>query len=181
MLRHFLRRSSWLIRAAIGIAGIQYSTGCDQKSAPPVIDPNPAPLVDGVDLEFDVTVEPQDDDPRRVAIWVRTSRPTIWKSLPGDPGSPEWNRLIAVRTRADADSLPLEGGETILPAGLPGEFAVIGGRLRFQPADPLVAGETYRVEFYRSAIPGFGVPGAPAALPIVHWHIVAEPRASEAQ
>jgi hypothetical protein len=167
------------MRTTIFVIGIYFVTGCDHRTAPPVFDPEPAAVVDAVDLEFDVTVEPQDNDPRRADVWVRTSRPSIWKLLPGDPASPEWNRLVAVRTRADADALPLSADETILPAGLKGEFAVLGGRLRFRMAEPLVAGETYRVEFYRSAIPGFDVPGAPATLPIVHWHIVPELRASD--
>ena len=59
-------------------------------------------------------------------------------------------RLVRVRLAGPANSPPDEA------PGMPGEFALIDGRLRFRPAFPLLEGEAYVVEFYAGAIPGVG-------------------------
>jgi hypothetical protein len=177
------RIRSWSFwRVAVLIGGLWISQGCGKRQAPPILDADSSPIVETPDLEFDVAVEPQQDDPRQADVWISTSHPAVWKSLPVDPTSPDWGRLVAVRPQEDADQLPLDRStNTSTSPGLKGEYAIVEGRLRYRLAEPLRAGAAYRVEFYRSTIPGFDVPGAPPTLPIVHWHVVPEPKDAVAQ
>jgi hypothetical protein len=176
---HRLRRCfEW---APILISTVWLIQGCGQSPAPPIVDLEPAPHA-APDLEFEVSLEPQEDDPRQADVWVSTSKPALWKSLPRDPAAPEWHGLVVVRTKEEADALPIDqsSGNTT-PPGLKGEYAIVEGRLRFRLAEPLHSGGAYRVEFHRSAIPGFDLPGAPPTLPIVLWHIVPERKADGPQ
>jgi hypothetical protein len=174
------RPSPW--GATVLVIGLWFAQGCDKRPAPPILEADSSPIVETPDLEFEVSVESEEGDPRQSDVWIRTSHPAVWKSLPGDPTAPDWERLVAVRSQEEAERLPLDRPASApVPPGLKGEYAIVEGRLRFRPAEPLRAGATYRVEFYRSAIPGFDVPGAPPTLPVVLWHVVPESRDAAAQ
>jgi hypothetical protein len=156
--------------------------GCDKRTPPPIIDPDSAPIVAALELEVEVSVEPQEGDPQEADVWVSTSHPALWKKLPRNPASPEWEGLVVVREKEAAEALPLDQ-TTGTPAspGLKGDYSIVEGRLRFRLAEPLRAGAAYRVEFHRSLIPGFDIPGAPPTLPVLLWHVVPEPKAAPAQ
>jgi hypothetical protein len=163
-----------LIWCTFALHAILVESGCQPPPAVPIVESEgAAAAVNSAIATFEVSVVPQEADPRQVDIWVATSQPELWQSLPGDSTAFDWPRLVVVRKKEDFEKRPAGP-----PAGaidsteLGGDYAIIDGRLRFRLLEPLAAGGAYRVEFHRSAIPSFSHPGATLTLPIVVWHVV---------
>jgi hypothetical protein len=163
-----------LFRLSLSASALLAATGCDPRPAVPIVEPGgTAASADSAIATFEVSVEPQEADPREVDVWVAASQPELWESLPGDSKAPTWPRLVAVRTKEDFQARPAgPSAGTADAVGLRGEYAIVDGRLRYRLLEPLIAGGAYRVEFHRSAIPAFVHPGAALTLPIVVWHVV---------
>jgi hypothetical protein len=163
-----------LIGWTLALQAILVASGCRPPPAVPIVESEgSAGSVNSAIATFEVSIVPREADPRQVDIWIATSQPELWQSLPGDPTAFDWPRLVVVRKKEDFEKRPAgpPSGEAD-PTELGGEYAIVEGRLRFRLREPLTAGEAYRVEFHRSAIPSFSHPGATLALPVVVWHVV---------
>jgi hypothetical protein len=173
----FLRRLALL---TIVVSALLIEAGCSRPPAVPIVEPEGA-AADSSLATFEVSIVPREADPREVDLWISTSQPELWQSLPADVAADDWPQLVVVRTKEDFEKHPAgppSGGQD--PTSLRGEYSIVDGRLRFRLHEPLVGGGAYRVEFHRSAIPAFSHPGAARTLPIVVWHVVPDSPAPRA-
>lgn len=133
--------ASVLVCGPCGCGGTHDSSAASRSASPP------APLNQ---IDFRISFVPQAADTRRVDVWVDSSDRAVWSRLPARADDAAWQALLTLRL---ADGAASNGTLAATSAGMPGEYAVIDGRLRFRPGFPLLAHERYVAEFHARALP----------------------------
>jgi len=127
-------------------------------------------------VPFELTIQPRGDDPRLVDVWLTAPDAQQLARLPHDANGRVTNPPITfLPVTSDVSVEPERPDTRTRPQPLPqtgmlGRCELVEGRLRFRPAFPLIAGETYRAVLNPAFLPAADTDTSLEAL----YHVPAE-------